>query len=691
MEENVMLPIPHTSLYVGDLHPSVDERMLCDKFGQIGAISHARVCRDITTKISLGYAYVNYVDPKDAERALQVMNYELLNNRPIRLMWSQRDPSLRKSGKGNVYIKNLPKRVDQRELFDTFESFGTILSCKIATDEKNVSKGFGYIHFEAEESAERAINAVNGMSIYDQIVYVGYFIPRGARKSEAGRAQFNNIYVKSFPPETTDESLRDMFAEFGEIQSCCVSVDSEGKSKGFGFVCFHNPSDAEAAVKAMHGKDVSGRQLYVNRAQRKEERQEELKQRLEKQKQERQSKFTSGVNLYVKNLDDTIDDAALEEAFSSYGSITSAKVMRDSQGRSRGFGFVCFHLAEEATKAIVEMGNFLLGTKPLYVALAQRKDERRQNMLKSLNDRMSQASRYGVPSIMQTPTPGYFQPAVYQRAPYYQQPMVGSQPRWNRPTGMPTLGVQPRPMAANYLGPNPGAVPANYAQLAQMRATGNFPRHMMQNGMQNVPPMVSHGMMAGNPSQPREVGTRQVPQYMAPNGPNMATIVANGAPNVRMVQPRPSQPSVINAGNRFNQAARSASNQANQSAGPTSVLSPLGDQIPARSGPQVAMVKSELGERLFPLVNELEPNRGAKITGMLLGLEVPEIMHLLDSKEALEARLKEAIGVLDGGAAKTDAEETSGAQNQSSDQGADAVLPNRGDVNGSAADAPRKE
>ena len=66
-----------------------------------------------------------------AERALDTMNFDVLRGRPLRIMWSQRDPALRKSGVGNVFIKNLDKNIDNKSLYDTFSAFGNILSCKV--------------------------------------------------------------------------------------------------------------------------------------------------------------------------------------------------------------------------------------------------------------------------------------------------------------------------------------------------------------------------------------------------------------------------------------------------------------------------------------------------------------------------------------------------------------------------------
>ncbi|XWS29803.1 hypothetical protein CRYUN_Cryun24cG0061700 [Craigia yunnanensis] len=446
-----------TSLYVGDLDLTVTESQLYDLFSQLGAVVSVRVCKDLSTHRSLGYGYVNYSNIHEAAQALDVLNFTPLNGKPIRIMYSNRDPTVRKSGAGNIFIKNLDKTIDNKALHDTFSTFGNILSCKIATDHSGQSKGYGFVQFDNEESAQNAINKLNGMLLNDKQVFVGPFLCKQERESVVDKAEFNNVYVKNLSESATDEDLKNVFGEYGPITSAVIMRDADGKSKCFGFVNFENPDDAAHSVDSLNGKKIDDKEWYVGKAQKKSEREMELKGQYEQTLRETADKF-EGLNLYVKNLDDSINDDKLRELFSEFGTITSCKVMCDPNGISRGSGFIAFSTAEEASRALTEMNGKMVVSKPLYVALAQRKEERRAR----LQAQFSQMR------------PGAMGPAVGPRMPMY-------------PPGAPGLGQQlfygQGPSAI--IPPQPGY---GYQQQLVPGMRPNFFMPMVQPGQQNQRP-----------------------------------------------------------------------------------------------------------------------------------------------------------------------------------------------------------
>lgn len=83
----------------------------------------------------------------------------------------------------------------------------------------------------------------------------------------------NKLYVGNLSFDTTDASLRDIFAPHGTVDSAQIIQDRDtGRSKGFGFVEMSNSQEAQAAIAALDGQDHGGRSLKVNEAKPKENR-----------------------------------------------------------------------------------------------------------------------------------------------------------------------------------------------------------------------------------------------------------------------------------------------------------------------------------------------------------------------------------------------------------------------------------
>jgi len=76
-----------------------------------------------------------------------------------------------------------------------------------------------------------------------------------------------NIYVGNLPFSVTEDSLREMFEKFGEVQTAKLIMDREtGRPRGFGFVEMEN-TGADAAIKELNKSELDGRELKVNQSQ----------------------------------------------------------------------------------------------------------------------------------------------------------------------------------------------------------------------------------------------------------------------------------------------------------------------------------------------------------------------------------------------------------------------------------------
>jgi len=627
------------SLYVGDLHPDVTEAMLYEIFNSVGPVASIRVCRDSVTRRSLGYGYINFHSVSDAERALDTLNYSSIKGRSCRIMWSQRDPSLRKSGVGNIYVKNLDKSIDNKALYDTFSLFGSILSCKVAADPAGRSHGYGFVHYETEEAARQSIERVNGMQIGEKTVEVSHFVKRGDR-GKPDVENYTNLYIKNLPEDWDEAKISSEFGDFGSITSMAVRADNKGRK--FAFVNYEESEQAKKCVEAMHMKEMRSQEeidkakedgkedelvdghpvgkLYVQRAQSKAERTAELREKFNSSKEPKQQ----GVNLYVKNLDENTDEAALRALFESFGQITSVAAPTDDKGKCKGFGFVCFASPDEATKAVTEMHLKVIKGKPLYVGLAEKREARQER----LRQRYSPGAG-GVPGTG-GPKGGKgggkegkgMMPQMYGGGQGFQGPMPMAMGMMGK-GGPQMMGMMPPQMM--------GMMPPQAAMYGP-RAAMMGPRGPMMNpqmmGMMGKGP----GMMPGKGGCPG----------MMPGMTGMGTMGGPMAGAMGMMRP-PMQQMQMGA----RPGGPGGPGQQPPAGGPGSMVpgGPLNAAALAAAPPSVQ--KQMIGEKLFPAIAKYQPELAGKITGMMLEMDNSELLILLESDQQLKNKVEEALRVLE--------------------------------------------
>lgn len=533
-----------------------------------------------------------------AQRALNILNFEKINGKPCRIMWSQRDPTMRHNNKGNLFVKNLAPQIDSKELYDTFSLLGNILSCKVATDENGKSKGYGFVHFETEEMAQEAIKQLNDIDIEGKKIYVGPFV---SRENRPNTAAWTNCYFKNIPEDWDENKFIEFFKKAGEVTSLYLPKNEEtGKNRGFGFANFKTHEQAEKAVNELHDKvtlSEGAQPLYIRKALSKNERMKEIRQQSQKQKQEFLSKI-QGKNLYVKNIGSDYDEAKLRQDFEQFGTITSARIMKDDTGNSKCFGFVCFETSEQANAAISGMnGQQMSNGKPMYVALAQRKEVRRAQ----LSQQHSQ-QRMMMPPQFYPPPYGYPMMPRGAAGPIY--PPNGMYPP---PPNMNAAAVAAAAARGGMQrgGPYMGYPPAG---AAGPRGPMMPPPPQQQGGM-NRGPQQGQGR-GGMPGQPPMMHPGMVPPPQQQGGPR-GPMVMQGQPQQQQQQQRQSLSQSLIAG------ARNVDEQ-----------------------------KNALGEYLYQSVSKTQPDKAPKITGMLLEMEVPEILLMIDTPAMLENKIQEALNVL---------------------------------------------
>ncbi|KAK8985238.1 hypothetical protein V6N11_068505 [Hibiscus sabdariffa] len=376
-----------------------------------------------------------------------------------------------------------------------------------------------------------------------------------------------SLYVGDLDLSVTETQLYEYFSQMGPIFTVRVCKDmSTRRSLGYGYVNYGNPQDAARALEHLNFTPLNGKPVRI-----------------------------------------IVTDEILKELFSPYGSITSYKVVRDPSGISKGSGFVAFSTPEEASLALAEMNGKMVISKPLYVALAQRKEERRARLQAQFSQMRSLAMVPSVAPRMPMYSPGG--PGLGQQIFYGQGPPTIFPPQ-------PGFGYQQQLVP----GMRPGGAPMP-----------NFFVPMVQQGQQGQRPNGRRGGAVQQNQQPVPL----MQQQMLPRGRVYPYSQGRGLPDGLMPNVAGGMLSVpYEVGGM---PMRDAS---------LSQLIPIGALASALANSSPEHQRTMLGDNLYPLVEQLEPESAAKVTGMLLEMDQTEVLHLLESPEALKAKVAEAMEVL---------------------------------------------
>ncbi|KAL8431187.1 hypothetical protein Efla_000132 [Eimeria flavescens] len=176
------------TLYVGNIDNQVDEDLLWELFTQAGIVRIVNVPRDKVTGAHQGYAFVEFESETDADFALKLMGMVKVYGKPLRISKAAHDRRTFDVG-ANLFVGNLDPDLDEKVLFDTFSSFGNVVSAKVMRDpETGLSKGFAFVSMETFEASDAALAAMNGQFLCNRPVHVSYAYKKDTRGERHGSA-----------------------------------------------------------------------------------------------------------------------------------------------------------------------------------------------------------------------------------------------------------------------------------------------------------------------------------------------------------------------------------------------------------------------------------------------------------------------------------------------------------------------
>ncbi|KAG7902877.1 hypothetical protein KL907_004010 [Ogataea polymorpha] len=166
------------------------------------------------------------------------------------------------------------------------------------------------------------------------------------------------LFVQSIPVEATKEELNEFFSQYAPVRHSVIVTDTEGKSRGFGFVSFVTDEDALSALKETKKAKFKNKLLRVSiakRRQRKDKNDKQAKPVEDAKFKSQEIALKKSAKLIVRNLPWSVKDPnELVKVFLKFGKVKEAHIPKKKDGKMSGFGFVTMMKHAAAEKAVKE-------------------------------------------------------------------------------------------------------------------------------------------------------------------------------------------------------------------------------------------------------------------------------------------------------------------------------------------------
>lgn len=272
------------TLWIGDLQFWMDENYLHTCFAHTGEVVSVKIIRNKHTGQSEGYGFIEFISRVSAEKMLHMYNGTVMPNteQAFRMNWASFSMGDRRPDGGpdhSIFVGDLASDVTDSQLQETFQSrFPSVKGAKVVMDSNTGrSKGYGFVRFGDENERARAMTEMNGVYCSSRPMRISAATPRksagfqqqySSRGNSGQHAQgfqsdhdLNNttIFVGGLDPNVTDEDLRQIFGQYGDLLSVKIPV-----GKGCGFVQFSSRASAEEALQRLHGTVIGQQTIRLS-------------------------------------------------------------------------------------------------------------------------------------------------------------------------------------------------------------------------------------------------------------------------------------------------------------------------------------------------------------------------------------------------------------------------------------------